>query len=64
MRETRKSCKSPRSSISKRTVVCRIAAEMKAQELESEKIFKDTDEVAGLDFTSNRVGKWCGKSAN
>jgi len=33
---------------------------MKAQELASDQIFEETGEVAGLDFTSNRVGK-CGR---
>ena len=33
---------------------------MKAQELESDQIFEETGEVAGLDFTSNRVGQ-CGR---
>ena len=59
IKEIRKSCKASGVPISERTVK-RIAAEMKAQELASDQIFEETGEVAGLDFTSNRVGK-CGR---
>jgi len=59
IKEIRKSCKASGIPISRATV-CRIAAEMKAQELASDQIFEETGEVAGLDFTSNRVGK-CGR---
>ena len=59
MKQIRKSCKISGIPISQRTVN-RIAAEMKAQELASDQIFEETGEVAGLDFTSNRVGK-CGR---
>ena len=59
IKEIRKSCTASGISISYSTVQ-RIAAEMKAQELASDQIFEETGEVAGLDFTSNRVGK-CGR---
>ena len=59
IKEIRKSCKASGIPISRATV-CRIAAEMKAQELASDQFFEETGEVAGLDFTSNRVGK-CGR---
>ena len=59
MKQIRKACKASGIPISQRTVN-RIAAEMKAQEIESDQIFEETGEIAGLDFTSNRVGK-CGR---
>jgi len=34
--------------------------EMKAQEIGSDKIFKETGDIAGLDFTLNRAEK-CGR---
>ena len=56
MKQIRKSCKISGIPISRATVN-RIAAEMKAQEIEeSDQIFEETGEVAGLDFTSNKVG--------
>jgi len=47
IKEIRKSCTASGIPISRRTV-CRIAAEMKAQELASDQIFEETGEVAGL----------------
>ncbi len=58
-KEILKSCKISGIPCSERTLR-RISAEMKAQELASDQIFEETGEVAGLDFTSNRVGK-CGR---
>jgi len=59
MKQIHKSCKASGISICQRTIN-RISAELKAQELASDQIFEETGEVAGLDFTSNRVGK-CGR---
>jgi len=50
----RKSCAASGITVSRRTIQ-RIVLEMKAEEIGSDKIFKETGDIAGLDFTLNRA---------
>ena len=54
-KEILKSCKASGIPVSERTVQ-RIASEMKAQELESDQIFEETGEVAGLEKAGTGEG--------
>ena len=38
----------------------RLAGEMKAQEEHAEKVFQETGEVTGMDFSTSRKGSGCG----
>ena len=53
-KQMRKSCAASGITVSRRTIQ-RIVLEMKAEEIGSDKIFKETGDIAGLDFTLNRA---------
>ena len=57
--EIQKLCANCGIRVSKGSVM-RLAGEMKAQEEHAEKVFQETDEVTGMDFSGNRKGSGCG----
>ncbi len=57
--EIQKLCAKSGIRVSKGSVM-RLAGEMKAQEEHAEKVFQETGEVTGMDFSGNRKGSGCG----